>query len=302
VSDVSQGPGWWRASDGLYYPPEARPSNDPTNAPPADDGAPTEARSELDEARPELDETIGADPAGEPTIVSETAAIGGDDPHDPYDDPGVAPYDEEIATYDEDVETDERRRRGWLIPVVAVVVLLAIAGAVAAWILLGDDDDEPNVATPTSTTEDDDPDTATTDPDAVTTTTVDDDQVSAFDLGEGDCFDTVDVDEGDGLVVTTVQLVDCDDEHQAEIFAVEALDTPAGEPFPGAEARDQAAQELCAPGFEEFVGVPLAESELLLLWLAPTEESWDDDDREVACAVAAPDGESLTGTAEGAAR
>jgi hypothetical protein len=37
-----------------------------------------------------------------------------------------------------------------------------------------------------------------------------------------------------------------------------------------------------------------------LLWLAPTEESWtDQDDREVACAVQSLDDEPLTGSVEG---
>jgi hypothetical protein len=40
----------------------------------------------------------------------------------------------------------------------------------------------------------------------------------------------------------------------------------------------------------------------VLLWLAPTAESWSDGDREVTCAVAAPDGERLTESAAGSER
>ena len=319
VSDVSQGPGWWRASDGLYYPPEARPADDPTNAPPAagdptnspphpDDGTTdvgggrNDAGSEPDVAPTDLG------PAGEPTTVTAVPPFGadgrqwGDDVDGELHDDGL---DRDLDAHDLDaheVDADDGGRRGWLLPALVVLALLVIGGGVAAWLLLSDDDDEPDVATPTSTTTDDTDATTTTDPDDVTTTTLDDDEVSAFDLGEGDCFDLVDVDDGAAVAFTTVQLVVCDDEHQAEIFAIEMLDTPVGEAFPGTEARDQAAQALCEPGFEEFLGVPLAESELLLIWLAPTDESWDDDDREVACAVAAPEGESLTGTTAGAAR
>ena len=34
MSDISQGPGWWQASDGKWYPPEQAPGAQPT-APPA---------------------------------------------------------------------------------------------------------------------------------------------------------------------------------------------------------------------------------------------------------------------------
>jgi uncharacterized membrane protein YphA (DoxX/SURF4 family) len=33
VSDVPQGPGWWQASDGRYYPPQQAPSGPPAAAP-----------------------------------------------------------------------------------------------------------------------------------------------------------------------------------------------------------------------------------------------------------------------------
>ena len=41
MSDVSLGPGWWRASDGKWYPPESSPATDAAAA--AGGDAPTEA-------------------------------------------------------------------------------------------------------------------------------------------------------------------------------------------------------------------------------------------------------------------
>ncbi len=44
MSDVSQGPGWWLASDGKWYPPESAPNYQPTPTPttmPSDAMAPT---------------------------------------------------------------------------------------------------------------------------------------------------------------------------------------------------------------------------------------------------------------------
>ena len=39
MSDLSQGPGWWQASDGKWYPPEQHPSYVPPSAPPPAPGA-----------------------------------------------------------------------------------------------------------------------------------------------------------------------------------------------------------------------------------------------------------------------
>jgi hypothetical protein len=40
MSDTSQGPGWWQASDGKWYPPEQAPGAVPTGPPPGPAGAP----------------------------------------------------------------------------------------------------------------------------------------------------------------------------------------------------------------------------------------------------------------------
>jgi hypothetical protein len=40
-ADSSQGPGWWQASDGRWYPPEQKPGVPPPRTPPAQQPAPT---------------------------------------------------------------------------------------------------------------------------------------------------------------------------------------------------------------------------------------------------------------------
>lgn len=332
MSDLPQGPGWWRASDGLYYPPEAQPAGGDAPGEPLDPQGQETGSPATDDSGDSGDSLEpGPDRPGDPS----------DAPVDPtvVDGPPAVPVDPDRTGWSESWGTDrgipgdgvaaagvagagvpgepgdpgdpgdgfddgEPPRRRWLLPVIALVVIAAIAAGIVVWLLLDQDDDEsadtngdPDTVEPADT---DEP-TDTTEDDA-TTTTEDDSEVSVYELGVGDCFDTIEVEEGDGLLVTTVELVECDDPHQAEVFSIETLENPSGDPFPGAEERDAAAQGLCEPGFEEFVGVPLAESELLLLWLAPTDESWADDDREVACVVAAPDGETLTGTSADAAR
>jgi hypothetical protein len=283
VSDVPQGPGWWRASNGLYYPPEARPGSRPEPTPEGAE-APTDELASMPSPPDEQPDPTTVEPL-EPTAP----------------DGGIGGWDDTEAWGDDDGDRDGRSR-GWVIPALIVVAVVAVAAAIGLWLLLGDEDDDSPEPTPTTQpSETTDPDgTATTD--ETTPTTEDNGEVSVFEVGVGDCFDTTEVDTGDGLVVTTVLLVECDEPHRAEVFAIETIDADPDEVFPGAEARDQTAQELCEPGFAEYVGVPLEESELVLLWLAPTEESWADGDREVACAVAAPGDEPLTESVEGSER
>jgi hypothetical protein len=345
VSDVPQGPDWWRASNGLYYPPEARPgSRRPADAGdlPADAGTedlpspPDEEgngnRNGTDPAGDERDAARGGPPTREEPVVPPVGGEPGDEGTDHAlagseplgTDPtlvgasgaGATGWDREPGTDDttwgavddeyDDGYDEEPGRRGWMLPVVAGAVLLAVLVGGGVWWLLAGDDDDP--AATTDTTADPDTTDTTADPDTTdttedpTTTTEDTGEVSAFDLGVGDCFDTTEVEGADGLVVTTVVLVDCDEPHRAEVFAVETFEAESTDPFPGTEERDEVAQTLCEPGFEEFVGVSVAESELVLLWLAPTAESWEDGDREVTCAVAAPDDELLEESVAGSGR
>jgi hypothetical protein len=177
---------------------------------------------------------------------------------------------------------------GWI----ALIVLVAAFGGVGIWLALTAGGDDEPAATDTTVP------AATTDPSPSTDTGSD--EVSVFDLAVGDCFTADPSDDGSGPLVTTAQIVDCSEPHLAEVILVADLPAAAGEPVPGIEERDDAAEDLCQPAFDSYVGIPLAATELGLLWLAPTEESWtDQDDREVACAVQSLDDEPLTGSVEG---
>lgn len=306
MSDVPLGPDWWRASNGLYYPPTAKPGRprargeeaiggEPGDAErPSPPDEPTDASEGPAADEPEVttvsgwgDERLFDEPGrSEPAPTTTSSSVFLDDPlDDPYDD-----------------EEDDARR-GWLLPVALVVLLLAILVGAGVWWSMNGDDDSDDAATSTTAT------TAATDttdggaPTSETTaTTVDENEVSAFELGIGDCFDVTERAGDDGAVVETVTLVDCDEPHRAEVFAIETIEAADTDPFPGVEERDATAMGLCEPGFEEFVGIPAVESELALVWLAPTEESWDDGDREVTCAVSATGDERLEESVAGAAR
>jgi hypothetical protein len=116
---------------------------------------------------------------------------------------------------------------------------------------------------------------------------------SVFELEVGDCFD--DPPSGE---VSSVSAVDCAQPHDNEVYALYDYD---GDSYPGEEAMSSAADEGCESRFEDFVGIAYLQSDLFYTHLTPTQESWDDGDREVVCVIYEP-GEKLTGSMEGAAR
>ena len=175
--------------------------------------------------------------------------------------------------------------------------LLVLAfGGVGTWLALTADGDDDDTATATTATTGGSSETTATDSEVTVS-----DEVSAFDLEVGDCFSAAPDDGDSGPLVTTAEVVSCDEDHLAEVILIGEIEGDGA--FPGVAARDQAAEELCQPAFVDYVGVPLAASELGLLWLAPTEETWtDQDDRAVTCAVQSLDGEPLVGTMQGSGR
>lgn len=115
-----------------------------------------------------------------------------------------------------------------------------------------------------------------------------------FEVRVGDCLGDFD----DSGQVTEVSLTPCEDEHGQQAYA--ATELPDGD-FPGEDAFRAEAGEVCVTEFETFVGLPYAESELDYTWLQPTEESWEQGDRELVCLVYDPAG-PVTGSLEGAGR
>jgi hypothetical protein len=89
VSDMQQGPGWWQASDGKWYPPESHPTRQAPVPPPVQPPAggiphPTSAHSVPPPGYPPLPGAVPAAPPGAPTGAYQQWGPG----NSPY---GVAP-------------------------------------------------------------------------------------------------------------------------------------------------------------------------------------------------------------------
>jgi len=112
---------------------------------------------------------------------------------------------------------------------------------------------------------------------------------NVFELKVGECFD-----DAQGVdVVSDVEMVDCDEPHDNEVYAL--FDMADGD-FPGMSVVEDAALEGCFDAFEPYVGIDYLSSVLDFSWLSPTPDSWDQDDREIVCVAYDLDQKKLTGT------
>jgi putative regulator of septum formation len=120
---------------------------------------------------------------------------------------------------------------------------------------------------------------------------------SVFDLDVGQCYNTPT--ETD---VTEVNVVDCDDPHQYEIYALPRHPAGPDEDFPGEEEIGAFSDEAClGAAFEDYVGVDYQSSELLAFSLQPSAQTWAIGDREFICS-AYLEGEDLEGSVAGSER
>ena len=121
---------------------------------------------------------------------------------------------------------------------------------------------------------------------------------SVFDLQVGQCYNTpteTDVDD--------VNVVDCAEPHQYEIYALPRHPAGLDEEYPGDDEIGEFGDEEClGDTFEDYVGVAYETSELFAFMLQPTEETWEAaGDREFICSVYL-EGEELEGSVEGSER
>lgn len=123
---------------------------------------------------------------------------------------------------------------------------------------------------------------------------VDAGNLGAFDIKVGDCFDEPDV------VSEIEQLpgVPCSDPHDSEVYAT--FDVSLTD-YVGDDAMFEHAIDACMARFEGFVGRDYESSALDIYTLYPTADSWQQNDREVVCAVYDVEGNKLVGSARGRA-
>ena len=165
----------------------------------------------------------------------------------------------------------------WGISTSAVAMVLSIGGLVILLVgVFADLSAEPSVETESTVP----PAAETSAPaQAEETAPTEPEEVDLFDLEVGDCLA-----ESPG----SIQTVPCSEPHSEEIFA--AVTLPNGD-FPGMEAINAQAEDLCITEFEDFVGLSYEESVLDVGGIMPSEESWPQGDRRILCTIYDPAGE-----------
>jgi hypothetical protein len=146
---------------------------------------------------------------------------------------------------------------------VTALVALSVAGVLSACSLLGG---------------------AQRDPEGVITQASD---LDAFAMRIGDCLDSTEV----ATEFTEIPAIPCTEPHDSEVIF--KFDMPDGDY--DAAAIEQAADEMCAPAAEDYIGPgweDISSQGLAIWWMSPTPESWEQaHDREVVCAVYAQSAE-----------
>lgn len=119
--------------------------------------------------------------------------------------------------------------------------------------------------------------------------------LSVHDLQVGDCG----LQPVDGEL-DQIEVAPCDEEHDVEVMSVVRYDR--GDEYDQASV-EAFADQACVEEFEEFVGLPYAESLHDVIKLTPNQESWyqeDLQDRDVVCLFVRANGEAK-GSARGIA-
>lgn len=114
-------------------------------------------------------------------------------------------------------------------------------------------------------------------------------ETSFVDLEPGHCFDLPTPDEDAATIdLLTVDLIDCDDPHDAEVVAVGELRGDGAE-YPGFEAADADAAAACTRVGVTADGVGVVP-------IAPTEDTWNTYDGRFVCIALAGGGAPLVGS------
>ncbi|MHA6668907.1 septum formation family protein [Homoserinimonas sp. A447] len=119
-----------------------------------------------------------------------------------------------------------------------------------------------------------------------------------FSIQVGDCMND---DDSEATEVTAVRDASCDDLHDNEVYLTWEFDAdefPAGTAYPGDETVSGDADNGCFADFGSWIGAPYEETSLNYFPYYPSEQSWDQGDREVVCLAFDMNG-PVTGSLEG---
>jgi hypothetical protein len=113
-------------------------------------------------------------------------------------------------------------------------------------------------------------------------------------LKTGECVSGSSLRDGTGRWPDVLQLLPCGVEHDAEVFFVGDIWKPEQE-YPGRDAVEDEWKRSCENAFRIYVGLREDLSVLDYTGWSPSQDSWEDGDRQIGCIAFDPD-RQLTGT------
>lgn len=118
------------------------------------------------------------------------------------------------------------------------------------------------------------------------------------DLAVGDCVAGAPFSGDTSAEATEAALADCTAQHDGEVVGLVTYTQGPNADYPGQDQVASFAEGGCATAFEGYVGAAYGSSDLKMLSLWPTEDSWSSGDREAVC-VAFQDSAPLTASVAG---
>lgn len=89
----------------------------------------------------------------------------------------------------------------------------------------------------------------------------------------------------------TIEVVGCEDPHEAEIVGVDTITEKA---LPPESTLEEMAFTQCHAHFTRYVGIEASDSNLDAMWLLPTPASWKAGDRSIVCLATVTNDSPLT--------
>jgi len=115
--------------------------------------------------------------------------------------------------------------------------------------------------------------------------------VEATDVQVGDCIETT---PGDNASVKTLPKVSCDKPHEGEVYALLQV---SGDTFPGQTALRDEYGKQCESALSTYSSKAATDDAYQIYVLYPTQQTWDQGDRRVACLTITQD--KRTGSVKG---
>lgn len=135
----------------------------------------------------------------------------------------------------------------------------------------------------------------------------DEGNTSVEDIKSGQCFNTVGeklsqfgTDDDDKRRTSSVDVVDCADEHDAEAFAVYEIQSGDDDPYPGVSEVSRDAQTNCSKYARTYLDGRTPSSSTRLYFYIPPADNWAEGRRTVICFFGSPD-HKVTGTVKSGA-